>query len=315
MNAITQRQWMVTHEWMVKPMYQTDWIRRKGLLIWLAEVFSALGTGLYLVALVMSDWWGCLIGWLLIVAFKLPLHVAYLGKPLRIWRMFPPFSRAWRTSWFARGAVFTFVFGAAALVQLALGWVRDRGMADVAALSATYWVVAVVAGVFALATGIYCGFAMSYCKSVPFWNTGLLPIVFVLMGIADGLALMMAIGLAAGGVDLELLESAGRVALIANAVLIVTYLINASYQSEIAGESVRDLTRGAAAPVFWAGVVALGIIAPLVISLASLATGDLVAAPLLITAVICHTIGAFALKYCVLKVGIYRPILPLAEAY
>ena len=47
----TARQWMVTHEWMVKPMAQTEWIEGKGLLVWLAEVFSALGTGLYLVSL------------------------------------------------------------------------------------------------------------------------------------------------------------------------------------------------------------------------------------------------------------------------
>ena len=40
----TARQWMVTHEWMVKPMQQTDWIQREGLLIWLTEVFGSLGT-------------------------------------------------------------------------------------------------------------------------------------------------------------------------------------------------------------------------------------------------------------------------------
>ena len=51
MNARTARQWMVTHEWMVKPMAQTEWIQGKGMLVWLAEVFSALGTGLYLVSL------------------------------------------------------------------------------------------------------------------------------------------------------------------------------------------------------------------------------------------------------------------------
>ena len=48
MNARTARQWMVTHEWMIKPMAQAEWIEGKGLLVWLAEVFSALGTGLYL---------------------------------------------------------------------------------------------------------------------------------------------------------------------------------------------------------------------------------------------------------------------------
>ncbi len=46
MNIRTSRQWMVPHEWMVKPMRQTEWIDGRGLLVWLAEVFSALGTGL-----------------------------------------------------------------------------------------------------------------------------------------------------------------------------------------------------------------------------------------------------------------------------
>jgi len=61
--------------------------------------------------------------------------------------------------------------------------------------------VAIMAGVFIVLTGVYCGFAMSYCKSLPFWNTGLLPIVFVIMGIADGLALTMGVNLITGTDD------------------------------------------------------------------------------------------------------------------
>ena len=126
MNARTARQWMVTHEWMVKPMAQTEWIAGKGMLVWVAEVFSALGTGLYLVSLFFSHtapltaFWGGLFGWIMIAIFKLPLHLAYLGKPLRFWRSFPPFSNAWRTSWFARGIVFTMVFLGFGAVQLVL---------------------------------------------------------------------------------------------------------------------------------------------------------------------------------------------------
>jgi hypothetical protein len=33
----------------------------------------------------------------------------------------------------------------------------------------------------------------------------------------------------------------------------------------------------------------------------------------MIAAIICHTIGAFSLKYAILKVGIYEPILPKAK--
>ena len=52
-----------------------------------------------------AAFWGALLGWIGIAIFKLPLHFLYLGKPWRFWRAFPPFSNAWKTSWFARGIV------------------------------------------------------------------------------------------------------------------------------------------------------------------------------------------------------------------
>ena len=90
-------------------------------MVWLAEVFSALGSGLYLVSLFVNSWWGALFGWLMIVLFKFPLHLFYLGKPARFWRAFPPFSKAWRTSWMARGVVFTAFFVVFGAIQLILG--------------------------------------------------------------------------------------------------------------------------------------------------------------------------------------------------
>ncbi len=323
MNARTARQWMVTHEWMVKPMAQTEWIEGKGLLVWIAEVFSALGSGLYLVSLFFSEtaaktaWWGALFGWIMIVLFKLPLHFAYLGKPLRFWKTFPPFSKAWKTSWFARGIVFTVIFVVFGAIQLVLLYLLAYDVVSGGAYDAVYvvnWVFMILAGIFVVLTGIYCGFAMSYCKSVPFWNTGLLPIVFLLMGIADGLALIMGVGLVTGEDVIGPAESVTRFMLIINALLIVAYLINANYQSTTAELSVKELTRGKLAWVFWPGIVALGIVIPFVISIVSWFAGE-ASAGLLVFAIVCHTIGAFSLKYGVLKVGIYRPILPKSAAY
>ncbi len=321
MKAQTRRQWIVTHEWMVKPMRQKEWISGKGLLVWLAEVFSALGMGTYLVGLLAGiseittwAWWATLVGWALIVIFKLPLHLIYLGRPLRFWRAIPPFTKAWKTSWLARGMFFSIVFVAAGFAQMVLWYLLHWGdlsssAADV--VTALSWIVGIVAGVFILLTGVYCGFAMSYCKSLPFWNTGLLPIVFVIMGVADGLALSMGVNLATGGDEaaISTLESWSRILLVVNALLITGYLVRAYRRHSAAELAAQDLIKGSTAWVFWILLVILGIVTPLVISFATIfMSGN--TEPLLIVAIVCHTVGAFALKYSVLKVGIYRSVLP-----
>jgi formate-dependent nitrite reductase membrane component NrfD len=321
MKAQTRRQWITTHEWMVKPMRQKEWISGKGILVWLAEVFSALGMGTYLVGLLAGiggittwAWWATVLGWVLIVLFKLPFHLVYLGRPLRFWRAIPPFTKAWKTSWLARGMFFSIVFTGAGFLQIVfwyfLHW-GDLSSSAADTLTVLSWIVGVVAGVFILLTGVYCGFAMSYCKSLPFWNTGMLPIVFVIMGIADGLALTMGVNLVTGGDEAAIsgLEFWSRILLVVNALLIAGYLIRAYQRHSAAELAAQDLIKGSTAWVFWILLVILGIATPLVISIAT-AFMEGNTEPLLIVAIVCHTIGAFALKYSVLKVGIYRSVLP-----
>ena len=304
---------MVPHEWMVKPMQQTEWIERRGLLVWLAEVFSALGTGLYLVSIFVNNWWGALIGFLIVMLIKLPLHFLYLGKPLRFWRTMPPFSSAWKTSWIARGVVFTVFFSGFGFIQLMTSYLLIYTNLQTGPVLSTVYaldiLLKVLAGIFVVLTGIYGGFMMSYCKSVPFWNSGILPIVILNAGIADGLALVMGMGIFTNGMDLHAIEYASRIVLGINALLIGTYLLNSSYQSSTAHLSVTEMLRGRVALLFWIGIVLCGIIIPLVVSFLSIFTWN-GSIPLLIGVIICHTAGAFALKYCILKVGIHKPIVP-----
>jgi formate-dependent nitrite reductase membrane component NrfD len=310
------RQWMVTHEWMVKPMPQREWIERRGMMVWIAEVFTSLGTGLYLVSLFMNNWWGMAAGWLIIMFLKLPIHLAYFGKPLRFYRTIPPFSNAWKTSWFARGILFTIFFSTFVFIQLAIrNPFIDFSIYLQAADAPLYWTFASLGAIFALMTGVYGGFIMNYCKSVPFWNTGILPVVFLLAGIADGFGLIMAIGLAGGDVNMATAEMWTRITLITNAFIIAVYLISANYTSQVASLSVKELIVGRVAAAFWGGIIVLGIIVPLLISVSSFFTLTEASGIILITAIVCHTIGAFALKYCLLKVGIHRPILPKVAAY
>lgn len=301
----TARQWIVTHEWMVNPMQQTEWIEGQGLLIWLAEVFSSLGTGLYLVSIFVNNWWGALAGWLIVVGLKLPLHFVYLGKPWRFWRAMPPFTKAWKTSWIARGTFFTVVYSFLGFCQLIASYYSLGSGIGIP--------LKMVAGFFCILTAVYCGFAMSYCKSLPFWNTGLLPIVILNAGIADGLALLIGLGMIGGGVNFTAVETVTRVLLLVNVILIATLVMNGTYRSATGSFSSRELIRGSAAPAFWAVTILMGIFVPMAISLQTLWGGGEAGHELMIAAIVTHTIGAFGMKYCILKVGFYEPILPKAK--
>jgi formate-dependent nitrite reductase membrane component NrfD len=306
------RQWMVPHEWMIKPTRQTEWIDRRGIVFWFAEVFTALGVGLYLVSLFYNNWWGMLVAWIIIMFLKIPLHLIYFGKPLRFWRTIPPFTKAWNTSWLTRGIVFNIVFGTIVFFQLVVAYLAIN------TFPGTAWgtwstVLGVLGGISAFLVGIYGGFMMSYCRSVPFWNTALLPLLLLFAGIADGFALIMAVGLADAQVDIMAAEAGSRILLTINAIIMGLYLWNATYTSKTSKYSATLLLKGSLAGLFWVGVVVFGIIIPLAISVSSYFAGE-ASAPLLITAVVLHTIGAVALKYVVLKAGIHNPILPVTTS-
>jgi formate-dependent nitrite reductase membrane component NrfD len=301
------RQWMVTHEWMVKPTRQTEWIDRRGILVWIAEVFTSIGAGLYLVSLFYNSWWGMLVAWCIIMFLKIPLHLIFFGKPLRFWRTLIPITNTWKTSWFTRGINFNIYFGTIVFFQVIIGYFAMY------VFPGTGWVawdiaLRVIGGFFAFLVGIYSGFIMSYCKSVPFWNTAMLPLILLFAGIADGFALMLAIGMADHTVNMAAIEFGSRIMLTVSIIFMAFYVWNATYVSNTAKYSAMLLLKGNLALPFWVGLVILGMILPLVISIASIFVGEV--AVLLIIAIAFHTIGAVALKYVLLKGGVHNPILP-----
>jgi formate-dependent nitrite reductase membrane component NrfD len=302
------RQWMVTHEWMVLPTPQTEWIERRGILVWIAEVFTSLGAGLYLVSLFFHNWWGMAAGWAIIMFLKIPLHLLYFGKPWRFWRTIIPITSAWKTSWFTRGINFNIYFGNIVFAQLVAGYIAIN-IYPGTAWDSWYFGLGIAGGLFGVLVGIYSGFIMSYCKSVPFWNTAMVPLILIFAGIADGFALMLAVGMADASVNIPAVELGSRIVLTTNIIIMASYVLNATYQSKTAKYSAMLLIKGKLALSFWVGVAFLGMIVPLTISVSSLYTGA-ASSGLLITAIASHTIGAVALKYVLLKAGVHNPLLP-----
>jgi formate-dependent nitrite reductase membrane component NrfD len=284
------------YDWLLRYTRQTEWIDRRGILIWLAEVSSGLGAGLYLFSLYFNNLWGMFIGWLILVVLKGGFHLSYLGKPLRFWR----FVLKPGTSWLARGFIFMLLFIGFGAIQLALSYWLPGTAEEV--------VFKGLAGVMAFMVAIYPGFVMNCINSIPLWNSALLPVLFILSGILDGCALMIAIGLFGGHADIMAAEAISRVLLIITAIFLTIYLWSATYMGIAGKGSVIELIKGSIAPVLWGGVVLCGIIIPIIIAISSHFAGE-ASAPLLIVAIGGETTGAFALKYCILKAGIYTPLI------
>jgi len=291
---------MKLFEWMVKPTQQTEWIEGKGVLCWIPEVLTSFGAGLFLVSLYFDSLVGMFVAWLIIVVLDIPLRLLDYGKPLRFWRTVAPLSNAWKTSWFNRGVTFASLFSGFVVIQLCFSYW----------LPGTAWDVAfkVVAGILAFLVGIYSGFIMNYCRSIPFWNSALLPILIILNGICDGFFLMMAVWLGGAQVDIMAAATGSLVLLIASTLIIAIYLWSQTYTSSTAKQSVIELIQGKLALIFWIGVVAFGTIIPLAILLSSYFAGEF-SIPLLIVAITLRMLSTFALKYSLLKAGTHAPLL------
>lgn len=291
---------MQVHEWMVNYTRQTEWIDRRGILLWIAFYSGGLGGGLFIVSLLLNSLWGMFVGWLIIVVVKGGTHLLFLGKPARFWRIvFRPGS-----SWISRGIIFVLAFAVLAAAQMAFSFWMPGTAIEI--------VFKVLAGIAALAVAGYTGFVLNNIKAVPFWNSTLLPVLFVSYGFMGGFGLAVLISLNGGDVNLIAAETGTRWLLIINALLVAIYLWVAAGREATAKQSVLEQMRGGMAPVFWIGVVIFGIVIPFSVALVNLITGEL-ATGILMAGALCELIGGLSLRYCVLKAGAYKPLVVRAS--
>jgi formate-dependent nitrite reductase membrane component NrfD len=238
------------------------------------------------------------VSWLIILVLKGGFHIAHAERPLTVWRMIlRP-----RTSWISRGLILTLlliVFGA---IQLPLTyWAPD---------TAVEILFKVLAGIAAFGIITYTGFTMNYVNGIPLWNSALLPALFMLWGILSGLALVMAIGVGDTGADIGAVVAGSIIVLIAMIVLTAFYLWSANYAGPSSKESIKELTQGSPALILGIGVIIIGMVVPLILSLWSFFSDTSPALSVGVVFTICEIIGGLAFTYIVLKVGVYSPIVP-----
>jgi len=282
------------YEFMVKFTPQREWIEKQGILMLLAMFFIELGAGTFLVSSFFQNRSGMLTGWLLCGLLGGGFHLLYLGHPGRFWRML--FSSGLKTSWISRGLAFVLLFLVGGFLNLFSPSETEIGK-----------YLLFLTNIFAFLTVIYVGFVMAAVNGIPLWNTALLPILYLVLGIWSGLGVTLLNFLASGTkvTTLGTVEHLSRLFLFLFAFLVFVYLVCVRYQHTAGEASVKTIVIGKLAPLFWIGVVFMGILLPM----ASLLM-ETIPPYLLFLLIIFELIGDFALRYCVLKGALYPPLVP-----
>ncbi len=244
---------------------------------------------------------GMILGVVLLIAAVL-LLLSHLGHPMRAWMAI----RNIRRSWVSRGTVMIGAFIGLGMVYIAAPIVilLEAGGPLMNAVAA----LLIFAGVFVL---LYPGFAMSASPAIPFWSSGLLPVLSAVNGLASG-GMVILLYMAAthapdfniGPVNLVWLQQVmlGSVALIT-----FSYMVGMRNSGTAAKLSVAYLMQRE--PVlFWLLTVGAGIVVPILVVAVTL-NWSMAPHQLLWVGVIARLVGDVCGRYAWLKAGIYDAVL------
>lgn len=274
---------------------QREWIDGRGLLIVIAHFFSGIGAGAWLWSTLYDFAVGRWLAFGCVVGLSGIAHLAFLGRWDRFWRML----RRPQSSWISRGIWAIGVFAIAAVVG------QVPALADTpAAMLAVF--VSLLAACVILA---YEGFVYAASKAIPFWRTRLLPALYIAYGLRGGAALLLiAASFGVAGFDVATVEAVKLWVVVSTAVLILLYLVSGSRSGGAARESVSQLVAGRISPAFYGGTIVIGILVPIALAVFR----DTLGIPeLLVLGAIGGTslIGDFCVKYCIVKAGVYTPLV------
>jgi formate-dependent nitrite reductase membrane component NrfD len=236
-----------------------------------------------------------------------------VGQPLRAVVLFRSFVNL--DSWMARGA--WLLFGAIALDGLyALLW-TDRSLQwlhkvlkPFAERVAAWRVLLALVGIpVSLGVATYTGILLGSLPFRPFWNTWILPALFVASALDTGLGLVTiyaSVREQAEGVKTlrTVLEQCIIMLILVEGSVLAYYLSTMQNGAPEAAQAAQAVTSGILSPMFWVVIVGLGLALPLLVCLGQL-SGLLTRvrfAPFV--AISGCLLGGFALRFVVLSAGL-----------
>ena len=168
--------------------------------------------------------------------------------------------------------------------------------------------------IFSVMTMLYTGLLVSSMTAIPFWNTPLIPILFICHAIVSGLSILLFATLL-GGYDFDSITGIMgiEICLLVSCILLITvYITKMSKASSCSIESVKMLMKGENRSFLFFGAILSGILIPLLIYLIvyyNMKNAQVVIEIWLLIAMVLRLTGDFYFRRVILKVGIYKPIL------
>ena len=188
--------------------------------------------------------------------------IADLGSPIRAFLagMKPG------TSWIARGTWIIFIFMVLSFLHLVL--LQFTNVAASAGGKTVIDIISIVGIVFAIGTMAYTGILLSASKGIPFWRSGVVPLVFVVSATVTGhFAIMLGIVLFGNdGATMALFQTMAveAVGLVVLEVLAIMFFLQAAFRQPDPRESAERILRKR---MFVVGYFILGLVAPAIIML------------------------------------------------
>jgi formate-dependent nitrite reductase membrane component NrfD len=238
-------------------------------------------------------------GWLVSLVLGGFVHLGFLGKPLRTWRILlrPASSEISRGMWvFLLFAVIGF-FQVLPIVFSGVPWSGDSS------------VLKVIMGILCILLITHGFSTMNVVKALPMWNSSMMLPLSLVSGIWVGsqtTELMQLIG----GHDITAAEVWARWSLLSYMGALLIFLWGCLHSFETTRVSIKGILTGAFSATFYVGVVAVGIIIPLIITLFVWANeAASVSASLLFLRFACVMIGDLAMRYSIMKGALYSPLI------
>ena len=205
------------------------------------------------------------------------------------------------TSWIARGTWIIFIFIVLSFIHLVLHQFTSFGASDGGAQ--TLKILSVAGTVFAVGTMAYTGILLSASKGIPFWRSGVVPVVFIISAIVTGhFSIMLGVALfksAAAPAALMQTMALEAVGLVVLEVLVILLFLQAAFRQPDSRESAERILRKG---LFVFGYFVLGLAAPMILMVIVYNTGAGVSSLLAVGSVL-GLLGGLILRQSVLICG------------